>query len=186
MALFKPISLHVFVSSVTHRAVLFAAGSAGFFAFVDVSNQTVFGHVVSKIFFKFDAKYVKNSVLSWRRTPQIPPKFSQYCGGLFSWSSRLLPRTFPFRPRQAQRWVWVFSCFGVLFHLSVRTCAVGIPFASSRRNWIAFRPIPDGFLSTSLRVFYCLRIFLITLRHQTQIFTSCASLSVRILSFMRA
>ena len=64
MALFKPISLHVFVSSVTHRAVLFAAGSAGFFAFVDVSNQTVFGHVVSKIFFKFDAKYVKISVLS--------------------------------------------------------------------------------------------------------------------------
>ena len=48
MALFKPISLHVFVSSVTHRAVLFAAGSASLFAFVDVSNQTVFGHVVSK------------------------------------------------------------------------------------------------------------------------------------------
>ena len=47
-ALFRPTSLHVFVSFVTHRAVLFAAGSAGFFAFVDVSNQTVFGHVVSK------------------------------------------------------------------------------------------------------------------------------------------
>ena len=64
MALFRSTSLHVFVSFVTHRAVLFAAGSAGFFAFVDVSNQTVFGHVVSKIFFKFDAKYVKISILS--------------------------------------------------------------------------------------------------------------------------
>ena len=63
-AFFGPARLHVFVSFITHRAVLFAAGSAGFFAFVDVSNQTVFGHVVSKIFFKFDAKYVKISVLS--------------------------------------------------------------------------------------------------------------------------
>jgi hypothetical protein len=63
-ALFRPARLHVFVSFITHRAVLFAAGSASLFAFVDVSNQTVFGHVVSKIFFKFDAKYVKISVLS--------------------------------------------------------------------------------------------------------------------------
>ena len=63
-ALFGPTSLHIFVCFITHRAVLFAAGSAGFFAFVDVSNQTVFGHVVSKIFFKFDAKYVKISVFS--------------------------------------------------------------------------------------------------------------------------
>ena len=63
-ALFRPTSLHVFVSFVAHRAVLFAAGSASLFAFVDVSNQTVFGHVVSKIFFKFDAKYVKISLLS--------------------------------------------------------------------------------------------------------------------------
>ena len=60
-ALFRPTSLHVFVSFITHRAVLFAAGSAGFFAFVDVSNQIIFGHVVSKIFFKFDAKYVRFS-----------------------------------------------------------------------------------------------------------------------------
>ena len=72
MALFKPISLHVFVSSVTHRAVLFAAGSAGFFAFVDVSNQTVFGHVVSKIFFKFDAKYVRIFVLSLEKPTTFP------------------------------------------------------------------------------------------------------------------
>ena len=82
-ALFRPTSLHVFVSFVAHRAVLFAAGSASLFAFVDVSNQTVFGHVVSKIFFKFDAKYVKVSVLSLGRTLQSPPMFSD-AGGAFS------------------------------------------------------------------------------------------------------
>ena len=63
-AFFRPARLHVFVSFITHRAILFAAGSASLFAFIDVSNQTVFGHVVSKIFFKFDAKYVKISVFS--------------------------------------------------------------------------------------------------------------------------
>ena len=66
---------------------------------------------------------------------------------------RLLPRAFPFRPWQAQRWVRVFCCFGMLLHLSVRTCAVGIPFAGLRRNWIPFRPIPEGFFPTSLRMF---------------------------------
>ena len=75
-ALFGPTSLHVFVSFITHRAVLFAAGGASLFAFIDVSNQTVFGHVVSKIFFKFDAKYVTVSVLSLGRTLQSPPMFS--------------------------------------------------------------------------------------------------------------
>ena len=47
-ALFRPTSLHVFVSFVAHRAVLFAAGSASLFAVVDVSHQTIFGQVVSK------------------------------------------------------------------------------------------------------------------------------------------
>ena len=49
-ALFRPTSLHVFVSFVTHRAVLFAAGSISLFAFVDVSKQTVFGHAVTQNF----------------------------------------------------------------------------------------------------------------------------------------
>ena len=82
-AFFRPARLHVFVSFITHRAILFAAGSASLFAFIDVSNQTVFGHVVSKIFFKFDAKYVKVSVLSLGRTLQSPPMFSD-AGGAFS------------------------------------------------------------------------------------------------------
>jgi len=62
-ALFRPTSLHVFVSFFTHRPVFFGAGSASLFEFVDVSNEAIFGHVVSKIFFKFDAKYVKISEL---------------------------------------------------------------------------------------------------------------------------
>ena len=77
-------------------------------------------------------------------------------------------------PGQAQRGVWVFGCLWVLFHLSVRTCAVGIPFAGSRRNWIAFRSISYDFLPTSLKIFYWLRMFLVALRYQTQISTSCA------------
>ena len=72
-ALFRPTSLHVFVSFITHRAVLFAAGGASLFAFIDVSNQTVFGHVVSKIFFKFDAKYVKIFVLSFEKPLPLLP-----------------------------------------------------------------------------------------------------------------
>ena len=81
-ALFRPTSLHVFVSFVAHRAVLFAAGSASLFAFVDVSNQTVFGHVVSKIFFKFDSKYVRNIGFSLEK-PYHSFLALPHCGGLF-------------------------------------------------------------------------------------------------------
>ena len=101
-----------------------------------------------------------------KKNPTKPSEVLPILRRAFLWSSRLLPRTFPFCSWQAQRWVWIFSCFRVLLHLPVRACAVGIPFASSRCNRITFRPIPDGFLSTSLRVFDRLRIFLITLRHK--------------------
>ena len=37
------------------------------------------------------------------------------------------------------------------------------------------------FSSDSLGIFYCLRVFLVALRYLTQISTSCAALSVRIL-----
>ena len=87
------------------------------------------------------------------------------------WLPRFLTRTFPLCPWQAQRRVWVFGCLRVLFHLSVRTCAVGIPFAGSRHNWIAFGAISDGLLFTGLRVFDRFGELLITLCHQRQIST---------------
>ena len=80
-ALFRPTSLHVFVGFITHRAVLFAAGSASLFAFVDISNQTIFGHFVSKIFFKIAAKYVR--VFS-HNNPLSMPSNAVRCAGLFS------------------------------------------------------------------------------------------------------
>ena len=75
--------------------------------------------------------------------------------------------------------------FGLmLLHLSVRTCAVGIPFAGLRRNWIPFRPIPDGFLPTVLGSFIVVEYFLspfaiwpkyprIVLLYQSVSFSSC-------------
>jgi len=113
-ALFRPTSLHVFVNCVTHRAVLFASGSASRFAFVDVSNQTVFGHVVSKIFFKFDAKYVRIFVLSLEKRYHsflaLP-----HCGGLFYDRLDFFPEHFHFARDRRRGEFGSFAALGCFF-----------------------------------------------------------------------
>ena len=70
-ALFRPTSLHVFVSFFTHRPVFFAAGSARLFTFVDVFSQAIFSQVVSKIFLEFHVRTV--SVQTVKSSPTTLP-----------------------------------------------------------------------------------------------------------------